>query len=411
MNRLTSSPSRRRLLRPSVRLFLGVALSFSLGSAALFACDGPTLYLWVCVDAEGNHVSGITQVEVCPCGCCLGPDASFWPGCDLVDGGADGDASAEGDADADAPLEAPGCSGTCVPAKLDGWDDPQLLAIGTPLAMPSCPSVAPAIIYEGYAGLDMSPASCPTCSCAPPAGSCGLPATVTASTSAACPDDGPGAVLTPFDPPSGWDGGCTSEGAIPSGASCVAGPCIRSLTIAPLTLQESGCTSTATSGSTIPDVSWSTYAVACIGSAAGVCAKKGDFCAALALVDGFLECIFHDGDVACPSYGAYFERHVFYASADDTRSCSACACGSAAGSTCSAEVSVYTDSACSSLLFADAITSSVTSCIDVPTGSMLGSKSASPATYTAGACSPSGGEPTGSVAPTMPSTFCCLPSR
>jgi hypothetical protein len=408
----SSASSRPGAPRPSRRLYWSAALSFSLGATglgagALSACDdgSDTIWVWEC-RIDGKRESALTRNDPnCPCACCINPI----DGAPLDDTtcGLGGDAGADGDADAPLPST---CIGTCVPAKPDGWDDPQLLAIGTSLARPSCPGVAPAVIYEGYAGLDTSLASCVACSCAPPVGSCALPATVTASTSAACPDDGPDAILTAFDPPTHWDGGCTSEGAIPSGAPCGAMPCNRSLTIAPLAVHESACTPSASPGTMIHAISWNTYAIACIGNAAGSCAENGDFCAALEPVDGFRECIFHDGDVDCPSYSAYTDRHVFYTSADDTRSCSACTCGSPVGSTCAAEVSVYTDSACSSLLFADAVTASATSCIDVPAGSMLGSKSAGPATYTPGSCPPSGGEPTGSVAPVMPGTFCCLPS-
>jgi hypothetical protein len=404
------SPSRPRPPQPSRRLLWAAALAFALGgtgvgSAALVACSGTTTYTWGCVAPDGDITSAVTGFDSCPCGCCIGMDGSYAPGCNLVEAGPDADAGADGDAEAPLP---PGCTGTCVPAKPDFWEDPQLLAIGTPLSMPSCPGVAPAVVYEGYAGLDTSPSSCLTCSCAPPTGSCGLPATVTASTPAACVDAGSG--LTPFDPPSDWDGGCTSEGAVPSGVLCGGVPCVRSLTIAPLTVQESGCTASASAGTTVHAVSWSTYAVACIGNASGSCAEDGDFCAALAPVDGFRECISHDGDVACPPYSAYSDQYVFYSGADDTRSCSACACGSPAGSSCSAMISVYDDSACSSLLFTDSITSSASACVDVPAGSALGSKSATSPAYTPGACPPSGGEALGSVVPVMPATFCCLPS-
>jgi hypothetical protein len=67
-------------------------------------------------------------------------------------------------------------------------------------------------------------------------------------------------------------------------------------------------------------------------------------------------CIHEAGNVACPA-GAFSERHVYFASVLDTRGCAPCACGAPAGN----------------------------------------------------ACAPSGGAPSGAVAGTEATTFCCVP--
>jgi hypothetical protein len=124
-----------------------------------------------------------------------------------------------------------------------------------------------------------------------------------------------------------------------------------------------------------------------------------------------LTCIFHNGDVDCPSDPAnvYTEKHVFYAGIDDTRGCAPCTCGAPAGSVCSASISIYQDNACTSPLDLATVTSAGPVCHDLPVGSALGSKSASAPTYTPGACLPAGGEPTGAATGDQPGTFCCIP--
>ena len=121
-------------------------------------------------------------------------------------------------------------------------------------------------------------------------------------------------------------------------------------------------------------------------------------------------CAFHSGDVPCVDFGSYQERHVVYAGYDDTRSCSACTCGPPAGGRCSTELSIYADDACASVpSYAVTIDSSQPYCYDLVAGAALGSKSATPPTYSPGACQPSGGEPMGAATPVGASTFCCIP--
>jgi len=138
------------------------------------------------------------------------------------------------------------------------------------------------------------------------------------------------------------------------------------------------------------------------------CANLGKICIPVAQ-PGFLVCIEHDGDVPCPTaFSPYADKHVFYATLQDTRGCSPCTCDAPMGSTCSAPVSVYTDGACAVLAYTAAVGSSGPACHALPSGSPLGSKAAGTATYAPGLCTPGGGVPMGAATPTEPSTYCCL---
>jgi hypothetical protein len=356
-----------------------------------------------CIDHA--YVGGIDYIQACT--------PPFWdppPGCAAPgpchpDGGTANDGAADGATDG--PIEeAEGCTGACLPVQPDGWGPPGLLWIGAEVNAPMCPDIAPAIGYEGHADLDTSPAACGTCSCSSPGGSCVLPATMTASSSNACTAGGTGALLTPFDPPAGWDGSCDSDGSIPAGKLCGGVDCVRSVVIGPLAMTELGCTPAAPPATTI--VAWKTFGLGCAGAASGSCPDHGEVCAAAASTPGFLTCIYHEGDVDCPGFSLYADQHVLYEGADDTRGCSPCVCGAPEGGACSSRVSIYTDGACSALLDTVTVDSS-TECVSVPKGSPLGSKSATVPVYTAEGCPASGGQSTGSIVPVTPSTFCCLP--
>jgi hypothetical protein len=176
-------------------------------------------------------------------------------------------------------------------------------------------------------------------------------------------------------------------------------------------MNESGC---APSQQIVPHKTppaWSTFARGCEDTSSGTrgtCAKFGETCAPAAPA-GFRQCVSHEDDLDCPSFTPYSEKHLFYGGADDSRDCSPCSCGAPTGSSCSASLSVYSDSACSTSILSNQIDSMGPHCFDLTAGSSLGSKSISTPTYTPGQCQAGGGDPTGSISAVMPSTFCCLP--
>ncbi len=213
---------------------------------------------------------------------------------------------------------------------------------------------------------------------------------------------------TPFSPASGWSGTCDSSVSIASGKLCSGVDCVQSLTVGPLTVSENGCNPSQPPKQATP--TWQTYAHACRADPRVGCEGGAGICLT-ASPPGFRVCVFQTGDVDCPGFGPYTEKHVFYDSYDDTRACSPCTCGAPTGSTCSSKVSIYTDGACSTLAYQATVDATGPACHDVPAGTPLGSKSATPPTYAPGACSPGGGMPMGAATPTGAATLCCLPAH
>jgi hypothetical protein len=125
----------------------------------------------------------------------------------------------------------PPCEGQCVPEGYAGWIDPYLVWLGEG-EPPMCPQQARGDYYDGIA--EPAPPMCGPCACQPSTGSCAFPATMTA-TADQCPGTGPG---MPFDPPSGWDGSCTTQDALGDG--------IQSVRVAALAIEE-GCVPVAVS--------------------------------------------------------------------------------------------------------------------------------------------------------------------
>lgn len=339
-----------------------------------------------------------TAEEVTIGGCDLCPVTCREP---TADAGTDGAAEA-----------ATTCAGACVPLSLPQWSDAVLLWYGPAAEAPACPSWAPVVAPGYHADLTQAPpVMCGACACDPPAGSCTLPATFTADSQPLCSGNS-----TAFDAPAGWTGACTSANAIPAGKLCNGVPCVQSLSIAPLMMNESGCMP---SGAPPPPTppgpppepsTWSTAALVCVGKPSGLCADPAETCAPVVPdpSPGFLVCVVRDGDRTCPE--GWPDKHVFFDRVDDTRGCSPCACSAPTGSSCAGSVSVFKDDACGvPLPLTLPLDATGPSCHTVPPGTALGSKAAGPVTYTPGTCQPSGGEPQGSTAPAEPSTFCCRP--
>lgn len=313
--------------------------------------------------------------------------------------GAGGDGGAGGGGSA--------CAGECAPSRPPLWDGPVLLWYGTTGEAPDCPRSAPLTgspLFDDLHALSV----CGVCACDAPKGSCALSTTLTAIASPCDPDNAPGIPHTSFDAPAGWDGACTAVNAIPAGQKCNGLDCVQSLTIAPLQLTESPC---GVSKAPVPAAApafWGIEARSCRENPTGSCPDPSQSCVA-AVEPGFARCIARDGAWECPD--AYPLKHVFYDSFDEAPACAPCTCGAPVGSKCTAMVSAYTDSACTSPVVSGGIDASNFACHDVlPTGQALGSKMASPPVYAPGACQASGGEPTGEAVPTEPTTFCCASS-
>lgn len=291
------------------------------------------------------------------------------------------------------------CPGDCVPLPPLGFDGPALLWMGAVADLPAaCPDRAPTPVYSGFANLDDSN-ECPPCQCTPPV--CVLPSGVTASTLDTCPNDGPGAMLTPYDAPAGWNGTCTSSGTIPADQ-------VGSVSIAPATVRP--CEPVLPQQPAIFEgLFWAQAALACAGEAIdGVCHDPGMTCLPTAEPPppGFQQCILYlfDDEPDCPA--DYPEKRTFYKAAiDDTRACTACECIETQPSTCTASVAGYQDAACS----VEAFPPLSDGCWDPSNDVPLGGLKAAWDVNAPGACAPSGGVPIGEAKPVGPRRFCCQP--
>jgi hypothetical protein len=312
------------------------------------------------------------------------------------------------DLDAGTPNDAgETCSGICLPGHPAEWYGPALVWIGDESDAPPCPAGS---MMEGFAAR-RPPAGQPcatTCTCGPTNGSCALPATLTAAASS-CNGDGPGVAHTSFDPPASWSGSCTAGNAIPTGQLCGGVPCVQSVTIAPLTVNESDCLPIET-----PNVTpqpWGTFVRACSDMVVPLrCSTQAGLCVPPSPGPEFKQCVAKTGDPApwsCPP--GYPERSVFYQDFVDNRFCTPCTCGAAEGGACVGSIGLFTDAACGAPLVGPTISIDATSpaCVDIkPAGSALGSKSASEPTYTPGKCPVTGGEQ-GQINAAVTWLICC----
>lgn len=270
------------------------------------------------------------------------------------------------------------------------------------------PGTCPATTIEGFeAHAEMAPLDphvCGACSCSPAA--CTLPEDI--HTNAAKCSGAEGSIAVPFGPDPVWEGACSSEGALPAGLMCSGEPCTQSLTIPAVLVAP--CMPVAAPSSPFPAPSWARFAVQCeLEALSGAACAAGSVCAP-SPPEGLSLCVYAKGDVAtCPA--DYPARMLFYLGEDDQRGCGECQCSAQNGAQCMALVEAFSDSACATLAGAVVVTDLEGACVDVVSGTALGSIEASMVTDTPGACEHSGGAPFGTVTPAEPVTLCCQPNE
>jgi hypothetical protein len=154
----------------------------------------------------------------------------------------------------------------------------------------------------------------------------------------------------------------------------------------------------------VPPYSWGVQARGCVSTVAPaqVDCASGQICAPKPETGfGAKLCISHAGDVPCPG-GGYGVKHLYYTSVDDTRSCSACTCGTPTGGSCSFSITGYSSS--NSSCTGNAITYPPgTKCAGVQQPGDMRLTIAP----TAGSCAASTSSATGTATPTGPVTACC----
>lgn len=316
---------------------------------------------------------------------CLNPDE------DHKDAAGKPDPCHHHDLDAGTPGDAgETCAGVCLPTQPGQWIGPTLVWMGEEADAPPCPASASSESFTAHRP-PSTPLCATTCTCALPTGSCALPATLTAN-SGTC-QNAAGAVHTSFDAPANWTGACTAANAIPVGQLCGGVPCLQSVMIAPLTVNESECLPIETPTVTPPP--WGTFARACVPRQAPPnCPTQNEICVPAPPTPEFKQCVATSISAAvqiCPP--SFPEKNFFYRDFVDNRYCAPCTCGASETSTCVGSVGLFSDAACGAPLIGPTLAIDAVSpkCHDVPAGSALGTKSASEPTYTPGKCPVTGG--------------------
>jgi hypothetical protein len=276
----------------------------------------------------------------------------------------------------DGPLGACVCLNPVPP----GWQGPVSLWVGSG-APPSCGGAYSSAVLDGFANPNAPPAQC-GCTCSAPAG-------------ATCPSS--------FSATLYGDNGC---GMQCDTVTLAVGQCtnVQMNCFSVFGIKASppaqGASCAAQPTKTVPTWSWTTTARACETGQpplqSGCPAPQ--VCVPLPGAPMTPRpCIINTGDLACPA-GAYSDKHVFYASVSDDRDCTACQCGGPTGITCPASVNNCGGSSFS--------VSAACTQLNDPNGVELASP---PVPSAGGSCAASGGQPSGGVTPTTPTTVCCVP--
>jgi hypothetical protein len=289
-----------------------------------------------------------------------------------------------------------GTNERCAPAPPAGWTGPVTLYQGAPDAgVPSCGTgYQSAPVFQGNGGLVAAAASCTACTCTP-GGMCSPPE-LTFYSDPMC--------STPCGTPESLaEGVC-----VPASAGCT------SFQIASPTFTGTACAQAGGSRSGASP-SWSLTANACTTASPpvpGSC-PSGQLCLPspeASQIAGF--CVEQSGEVACPA-SAYSVQHVYFHGASDTRDCSVCTCTTTSQPACSIAGGgfPYPDSTCevpAAIPFVVPTRCAPTTTFDSAVAFEISDNmlAMQPATCMA---APGGGQPTGTVTTTSPTTFCCTP--
>jgi hypothetical protein len=381
-------------------------------------------------------LASITALILGGIGACSAPDNFHYDTCDPkiisladpwcrdVDAGPDAESDAGPDGASLRPDDA--CldkGGECVPKPSDSnaykWEGPAPVWIGPASEKPTeCPFDG-VIVAEKYAGLHAPPLDCAPCECEEPTALCaGVPGSISVGTTA-CTNGG---ISVPFDGPGGWDGKCTSANAIPAGAQCPPGsgtPCVQSIAWSALPGPQNEACQVKTN--TVPKfngatTSWKMAAVACDWSLSeDLCGNGKQTCSPDPRFP-WAQCVWLDGlhENECPDDYAY-SAHVLYDHEPiDSRTCTACSCGTPTGGACVANFAIFGDSECSTGIQNQTVSSVMPDCnLVFPAGLAIGSKSITEHLYVPGTCAAGGGEPIGEAVEdkTQATTFCCRMSK
>lgn len=271
---------------------------------------------------------------------------------------------------------------TCAPAPTD-WSVPSYVAMGGfPGPAVTCPDATPPeVLFEGPG----EPASCAACACDGSGLGCSSPTVSCWYDTTTCSGN-PSLTVSPN----------TCENIANCSGTCNDQHRCQQVTNSQLTGQCAPSGGTATVGPM-----WKGEASLCPSPTQGGGCNAGEVCVPVAPAEfGADLCVRRDGDQACPS--GYPNGILAFAGGTDTRACSSCGCNEGTVSCTAGSSAVHTDDGCVGSSVALNGCTDVTSPFDGPDASIA----VTPGTL-AGACTPTGGQPTGSVMPSGPVTVCC----
>jgi hypothetical protein len=275
-----------------------------------------------------------------------------------------------------------GGSCACVPAPPAGWTGPVATWEGAEVA-PPCSGAYSAAVLDAFENLVAGDAQC-TCDCG-------------SLTGATCPSSFTATVFS--------DQGCATacDSVLVSAGACVDvhGVCanVHGIGASP---QAQGGSCAPKSSAQVPKPVWGLLARACESAVAPVqngCSTDQVCAPAPAAPMQPRLCVFMAGDVACPA-GGYSVKRTVYAGLHDSRACTLCSCGAPTGASCTATL----QEGCGQTGPVNQLPTTCGGLSDPGSVMLLATLVAS-----GGSCSPVGGAPTGSAAPSSPTTVCCMP--
>jgi hypothetical protein len=271
----------------------------------------------------------------------------------------------------------------CVEPAPMNWIGPVVLAAGGSAA--NCPADWPTETERGLAGtLTAPPASCTACSCGGPQGlGCTRPS------------------VTLYNSPS-CSGVSVNHNFNSNSCETVSGS--LAVTARGSAPQVTGQCPPSGGVETVPPASFDETAVLCGGSFTG-----GDSCAITSLCVPLPPppfeskiCVYRNANVPCPA--PYTELvNDYFETISDSRGCTSCSCG-APQAGCSGTSRLYSDSSCNALV--ESVPNNNSCEATTATASVRYFPNAISGN---GACSDSGGDPTGSAAGSGNVRVCCLP--
>jgi len=372
-----------------------------LGGGGLYACTSQEQFVQRSCNPDGLLLDPVCRVQ------------------------ADAGTDAASDASSDAARVEATCGGRCVPVPSGNnaglWSEvPISLWVGPAPkpgeAPPACPGDVSSEKFRLFAALDAPPAACDACECEPSEGKCGsgIPEKIEIR-AGSCTETN--ASTLPFNGPPGWDGSCTSEGALPTGALCNGELCAQSVPASPLPGPTTeNCAPKSGTPTFAKSTSWQLHAIACMANTDDdLCGEKADkqYCVSEP-GPGWLHCVSRAGehDVCPENYKS--SRWVLYEenAVLDDRDCADCECGAPSGSECVATLRLFDDAACTKQFAENLLGSTGDQCTNLfPDGHAIGAKAITDVSYVPGSCSAIGGEPKGQAKPDAKGavTFCCLP--